>query len=122
MRTTSVGDMLAASMEKRPNPRERVSANTERLLESFDENVVVNAVESGAEIQQTEQRDFTAISSGINVRQQAYSTRSSAVFCGMPTPVYIRRLQLWHDVVRVKVGYLTSCSATILWTTFDINV
>jgi len=60
--------MLAASMEERSNPRERVSANTERLLESFDENVVLNAVESGAEVQQTEQRDFTAISSGVNVR------------------------------------------------------
>ena len=31
--------MLAASMEERSNPRKRVSANTERLLESFDENV-----------------------------------------------------------------------------------
>ena len=67
--------MLAAFMEERSNPRKRVSANTERLLESFDENVVVNAVESGAEVQQTELRDFTASSSGI----MSDSTRSSAV-------------------------------------------
>jgi len=59
--------MLAASVEERPNPCEHVSVNIKQLLESFDENVVVNAVENGTEVQQTEQCDFTAISSGINV-------------------------------------------------------
>ena len=84
-------------MQERPNPRERVSANTERLLESFDENVVVNAIESGAEVQQTELRDFPAISSGINVRQHTQLCR----LCGMPTPVC--RLLPRHEVVRLNL-------------------
>ena len=54
-------------MEEGPNLRESVSTSAKRLLGSFDENVVVNAVEGGTQVHQTEQRDFTAITSGINV-------------------------------------------------------
>ena len=47
---TVFGNLLAAPVEERLNQRERVSTNTKPLLESFDENVVINAVESGTEV------------------------------------------------------------------------
>ena len=91
-RPASVGHSLGPSCQKRGEPPKCLPPYTVRHLQSMQEDVMVDGVESGAHVEQAEQGYLLTVSSVDDVRDDLNQC------CLGRVPWSICRLERWHRI------------------------